>query len=265
MSLSNNRALGLRKFCPSAIVFTSFFSLILLSLAEPLSAAEAVESTEKDETQSTRGIEEVLVTANRRAQNLQEMAAAVAVIGGESLERAGAGGFQDYVFKVPGVDMADSGASKKIAMRGVSNMSVNYSFGTTTSPIGIYLNDMPIQGDGVLPDLDLYDLQRIEVLKGPQGTLYGEGAQGGLMKMLLNTAVAEEFIARAEVGIGRTHNSGEYNNFQKAMINVPLPFLDTWAVRIVGSRRFDAGYIDYFNIPEDHANDVTNEMGRIRG
>ncbi|MFT5575210.1 MAG: iron complex outermembrane receptor protein [Bermanella sp.] len=193
----------------------------------------------------TRDIEEVIVTANRREQSVQDIASGIRVLDGEAMERNGISGMEDYVFSVPGVDFADSGLEKKIAVRGVANTAADGAGGGgASSPIGLYLDDTPIQGNGIMPDLALFDLQRMEVLKGPQGTLYGEGAMGGTIRMILNQPDPDSVAAKVELGESNTRNGGT-NRATNVMLNVPL--FGEWAMRLVGSKRHDAGFINYFN------------------
>jgi iron complex outermembrane receptor protein len=193
----------------------------------------------------TRNIEEVIVTANRREQSVQDIASGIRVLDGEALERNGISGMEGYVFSVPGVDLADSGLEKKIAVRGVANTAADGSgAGGSASPVGIYLDDTPIQGNGIIPDLALFDLQRMEVLKGPQGTLYGEGAMGGTIRMILNQPDPDSIAAKVELGESKTRNGGT-NRASNVMLNVPL--FGEWAMRLVGSKRHDSGFINYFN------------------
>lgn len=232
------------------------------SVAAPESSAPASEGDGPSRTPPQRVLEEIIVTANRRAQNVQDVAGGIRVLEGTDLENTNTSSFEDYVFKIPGADFVDDGATKKVAIRGVSNMALLYgAAGSTASPIGIYLNDTPIQGNGVLPDLDLYDLERIEVLKGPQGTLYGEGAQGGALKMLLNRADPNKLSAKGEIGIGHTYNGSGLNHFEKVAVNAPL--YGSWAARLVGTRRVDQGYVDFPNRRTHGEDDATNLMGRI--
>jgi iron complex outermembrane recepter protein len=207
-------------------------------------------------------VEEIIITSNRRAQNVQDVVGGISVLDGGALESTGAASFDDYVFRIPGADYVDDGAGKKIALRGVANqVSLPNGSGTSTSPIAIYLGDTPIQGNGNLPDLDVYDVERIEVLKGPQGTLYGEGAQGGAFRLLLNHADPDALGAKGDFGIGHTVNGSGLNHFQKVALNVPI--LGSWAVRLVGTRREDQGYVDFPKRGTDGEDDATNLMGRV--
>ena len=199
-------------------------------------------------------LEEIVVTAERRTQNQQDVPTALQAFTGRGLERRGADGFEDYVLSVPGLSFRDQGAgATRIAIRGVSNVSAS-DFGVTTpvSTVGLYLNDVPIQGTSQLPDLNLYDLEQIEVLKGPQGTLYGEGAMGGAIRMTLARPDPAEFSARGEV-IGSFTKSGGFNNGGRAAVNIPLA-QDTTALRIVGTYRDNDGFVDNVARDEDDAN-----------
>ncbi len=207
-------------------------------------------------------LEEIIVTAERRNQNLQDVPTALQVFTGGGLERRGADGFEDYVLSVPGLSFRNQGAgATRIAIRGVSNVSAS-DFGVTTpvSTVGLYLNDVPIQGTSQLPDLNLYDLEQIEVLKGPQGTLYGEGAMGGAIRMTLARPDASEFSARGEV-IGSFTDGGGFNNGARAAINIPLA-QDTTALRIVGTWRDNEGFVD--NIAQDDKNANSSSAFSVR-
>lgn len=216
---------------------------------------------DEDETVTRRVIEEVVVTANRRDQSIQDVPNSLKVLDGAAMEKAGVQGFEDYVFSIPGVDLGKSGTEKRIAIRGIGNLGTNPSGpGGSPSPIAIYLNDTPIQGNGVLPDMTLYDLRQIEVLKGPQGTIYGEGSQGGALKILLNDADPTGFYGKAELSAGSTHNGG-INSTINAMANVPIN--DSWAVRFIGTRKEHEGFVDYSDRGTKNENDSYVSMGRI--
>ncbi len=234
--------------------------IALVCVTVPSFSVGEEESSKPDE-KASRTVEEVVVTASRRAQDVQDIASGIKVFGGEDLEKSGASQFEDYIFQIPGADFGDNGTDKKISVRGISKMAPPQANYVQVSPIGVYLNDTPIQGGGALQDLDLYDLQRIEVLKGPQGTLYGEGAQGGAVRMLLNPADPSEFYAKGEIGFGETKHADGYDRFQKAAVNIPLG--ESWATRLVGTNRTNKGYIDYVNLGIEGANDTSSKSARL--
>jgi len=155
-------------------------------------------------------LEEIIVTASRREQYVQDVPLSIQVMTGEELERLGRDSFEDYILTVPGASFRDQGnGAKRIGLRGISNLSGS-DFGTvdSVSTIGLYLNDVAVQGTSVLPDLALYDLNRVEILKGPQGTLYGEGAMGGAIKMILNQPNLQRFEAKGEAVLSWVDDGG---------------------------------------------------------
>jgi outer membrane receptor protein involved in Fe transport len=193
---------------------------------------------------SESAIEEILVTAARREQRLQDVAGGIQVFTGAELDRLGAESFQDYLLQVPGLSYRDQGSgAKRIAIRGVSNIAGS-DFGVTNSvsTVGVYLNDVPIQGTSVLPDLSLYDLNRIEVLKGPQGTLYGEGAMGGAIKMILNAPDLGKTSFKGDSQLSST-KSGGANYRLRGAVNLPL-ITDRVALRAVATYRNNEGFVD---------------------
>jgi outer membrane receptor protein involved in Fe transport len=206
-------------------------------------------------------LEEVLVTANRREERAQDVASSIQVLKGEDLDRLGANGFQDYLLDVPSVSLRDQGdGGIRIALRGISN-AIGSDFGTTTSstPVGVYLDDVPISATSVLPDLALYDLDRIEVLKGPQGTLYGEGAMGGAIKMILHSPNLDDFQGKGDITVSNT-DSGGFNQWMRAALNAPL-VPGRVAVRVVGSERKDDGFVDNVNAIR-HENNYNDDRAR---
>ena len=233
---------------------------ILLCSLTLASAAHAQVGAEDNQSQTASGdkVESedvILVTANYREQDLQEVPSAIQVFGGEDLDRLGAKGFEDYILSVPGASFRDQGSGiKRVSIRGISNVSAN-DFGAPTSlnTVGFYLNDVPLQGTNSLPDLSLFDLDRVEVLKGPQGTLYGDGAMGGAIKMILQKPDLHAGISgKAAITTSYTEDGGVNFN-TNAALNIPL-IDDRLAVRVVGSLRQEAGFIDNIATGENNVN-----------
>ena len=144
---------------------------------------------------------------------------------------------------VPGVSMRTSGGGQtELEMRGMT------SSGGNSSTVGFYLDDTPLtapssaQNGKVVIDPNLYDLNRIEVLRGPQGTLYGSGSMGGTIKLVPNAPDPNEFDASGELIFGGTDGGDSLNHTENAMVNLPLG--DTAALRIVGSVEHLTGWID---------------------
>lgn len=192
-------------------------SALAQSNQSPQAASEPSESTpqlpESSANPSDSG--DIIVTANRRAQNLQTVPIAVSVIDGTSLAKTRATMIDDLVSKTPNLQLTSTvGDNTPIfALRGVS-MS-DYSL-NQASPVAVYY-DQVYMGNFALLGVAMYDLQRVEVLRGPQGTLYGKNATGGAVNLITNSAKLNETSGYFNVGFGN------YNRIDaNGAINVPL-------------------------------------------
>lgn len=184
-------------------------------------------------------LEEVLVTANKREQNLQDVAYAVTAIGTEALEAPAVVNLSDLAGRIPGLTVTQSTNSRNIvSIRGLipTNFRVN-SF----PMVATYIDETPIS-EPVTPNLATYDLNRVEVLRGPQGTLYGESSMGGIIKYATNAPDLSEFYGSADVEGSATDGGGD-NLGVRGFVNVPL-MQDVAAARFVVSYRDDGGFID---------------------
>jgi outer membrane receptor protein involved in Fe transport len=153
-------------------------------LSSPLLALEANSSDGPASAADREGIQDIIVTAGKHSTKLSEVGGAVSAISGDTLRKMNADKVQDYLGFVPGVSLTSLGrpGQTQISIRGISSQSV----GPATA---IYVDEIPFgqssnesQGAAYSPDLDPSDLERVEVLKGPQGTLYGASSLGGLVK-----------------------------------------------------------------------------------
>lgn len=207
-----------------------------------------------DEAHDSADSEEIIVTATRRETTLQSVGAPIQVMSGAELDRAGASRFEDYILAVPSVSFRDQGnGATRLALRGISNLAgADSGAGSTVSTVGLYLGDIPIQGTSVLPDLAIYDLQRVEVLKGPQGTLYGEGAVGGAVRFLPNPVRLNKFEGSVELA-GLMPEGGDFGWRARGALNVPI-ITDRVGVRLVASYRDEGGFIDNIRTGVDDAN-----------
>src|SRR5581483_2015666 len=203
----------------------------ILGTQAVLSAASAAEQPEA----SSGGIEEVVVTAQRRAENVQDVPIAVQAFTGETLQQLNITSFDDLVRYLPNVTAPSSGPGQdQIFMRGLSAGSPATQSGGSISGfpnVAIYLDDQ----SGQLPgrNLDIYaaDLERIEVLEGPQGTLFGAGAQAGVIRYITNKPKLNVTEANFSAGYATTAH-GDHSTNVDATINLPL-ITDTLAARAV--------------------------------
>ena len=191
------------------------------------------------------GIEEVIVTATKRAENMQDVAIAISALGGDSLKELGVQTFDEYVEYLPNVVSAGIGpGAREIYIRGSaseqSSLSVSSAQGSAPG-VALYLDDMPVSFGGRNLDLYAADLQRVEVLAGPQGTLFGASSQSGTVRMITNQPVIGEFEGRIDLGVSTTAGGGDSNKVE-AMINLPLS--ENVALRMVSYSDKQGGWID---------------------
>ena len=217
-------------------------------------------SGQDDDAQSV--IDEIVVSALKRDSNLRDVPASVSAVTGEHLQDIGAQSLADYINSIPGVTFNNyqPGVSE-VVIRGISSTTYHEQ-GQTVA--GYYINEIPLSEPGwpiVIPDIDTFDLNRVEVLRGPQGTLFGSSSLGGLVNYFVNEADPEGFDSAFEVSYGQTAHSDGDNYAAKAMVNAPVS--DDFAVRLVALRRFDTGYLDNVTTGQADANDLETTGARL--
>jgi outer membrane receptor protein involved in Fe transport len=184
----------------------------------------------------------IIITAQKRAQLLLDVPQSVTVVSGGTLEEQHANSFQDYLKLVPGLQLDQSRAGEgRLILRGVNT-------GGVASTVAVYVDETPfgsssglVNGAVLAGDFDTFDLSRIEVLRGPQGTLYGASSLSGVLRFVTNAPSTSGFDARGRVGL-ETVSDGGLGYSANAMVNIPLG--PTVAFRASGSYRKDAGFID---------------------
>jgi outer membrane receptor protein involved in Fe transport len=189
-------------------------------------------------------VETVLVTANKEVESASNVPMSLTVLTGDKLAREQSFRFEDFVGKVPGLTLIDFGSlGSQLVIRGITT-----GINAVNSQVATYIDDTPYTAPGpyggsylIAPNIDTYDMNRIEVLKGPQGTLYGATALGGLLKYVTNAPDPSGFQASGQAGTSSTQDGGTGYDLH-AMVNVPLS--DDLALRVVGYDNFYAGFID---------------------
>jgi iron complex outermembrane recepter protein len=211
----------------------------------------------------TRALEEVIVTAQKRAERLQDVPIPVTALEAEILATTNQLRIQDYYTRVPGLSLTlggDAGAPI-LAIRGVT------TGGITNPTVGLLVDDVPYgsstsNGAGwSVPDIDPSELARVEVLRGPQGTLYGASSIGGLLKFVTVDPSTEALSARMQAGTSTVEEGDDLGYQVRGSVNVPLG--DTFAVRASGSTRRDPGYIDNVQTGERDVNEIDSDSGRL--
>ena len=212
-------------------------------------AALAQDGVDADES----GHDTIIVTAQKREQRLQDVPLSLTVLGGEEIEARGITDIEDLGFAVPALTIRELGDQRQIAIRGVDN-----NFGPTPLT-GVYVDEVPANGGQVgfgfdLPDLRLYDLERVEVLKGPQGTLFGQGSVGGTVRFITKKPDLNELQFKSNVELALTKDGAPSQMFQGAL-SVPL-IEDKLAIRISPTWDNQDGWID---LPQANAKDANDQ------
>lgn len=191
------------------------------------------------------GVEEIIVTAQKRDETLQNVPMSITAITGAQLERRGVVSLQDAISGVPSIAFRSSGPGRQeLTLRGISSSA------GISSTVGYYLDELAISGissdsetsyQQTNLDPDLFDVQRVEILRGPQGTLYGSGAMGGAVRILTNQPKLGHFQGALKGDVSYTTHGG-FNGQVDGMVNLPLG--RSVALRLVGTYRNFDGYID---------------------
>ncbi|MFT4198889.1 MAG: TonB-dependent receptor [Pseudoxanthomonas sp.] len=232
-----------RLLCPAALL-----ALPTLAFAE--------QDSNTDPT-TAKQLDTVTVTAQKRSERLQDVPMSVQVLDTEKMSSEGSYKLADYFSQIPGLSYIQSPMSSNIVLRGIATDS-----GVSIRPTaGIVIDDVPYGSainTGAIPDLDPSDLQQIEVLRGPQGTLYGASSMGGLIKYVMADPDTSATFGRVETG-GSSSAHGGYGYNARTSVN--LPFSDRFALRVSVFQRKDPYFIR--NQDSNDGNDSQVRGGRI--
>jgi iron complex outermembrane receptor protein len=213
-------------------------TLILASLPAAAAGASADGATTEP-----AGLEEIVVTAQKREERLQDVPISMSVTTGADLDKSSVQSVSDALGLIPGVavNFTGQGGETQLSIRGVTASGPLFS---GPSPIGYYLDSVPfgLVGSAVQPDANSYDLDRVEVLRGPQGTLYGASALNGVVRVLTNDAQLNDFDFKARV-TSSTTSSGGGNYSGDMAVNLPI-IDDVLAARLVVGEEHDSGWIN---------------------
>lgn len=239
-------------------------AIAVLAAASPGLAQAAQPGNEAQDVQST--LQQVVVTATKQgAENVQNVPMSISVVNTANLDREGVTSVGDFINSVPSVSMQQYGPGQnKFAIRGISDPgNIDPTNLVDQSLVSVYLDDTPISMQGATPDLRVVDLQRVEVIRGPQGTLYGASAMAGTIRLITQKPDASSLFGYAE-GDGSYTDGGSGNWSARAMTNIPL-IHDRLAVRLSGYGGRDSGWIDNIGLDEKGANSVDTAQFRAAG
>ncbi len=235
-------------------------SALALFLGSAAAAQQAASRDAAPPERETAQVGDIIVTAQKREQLLSDVPQSISVLGGEALEQRQARTIADYAALVPGLSFESGNPGQtRVVLRGINA-------GGASPTVAVYLDDTPFgsstgqtNGATLAGDFDTFDIERLEVLRGPQGTLYGANSLGGVVKYVTVAPRLGEWEARGQGGAETVRNGGT-GYYGNALVNVPLG--DAVALRASGFYRRTAGYIDAIGIADDDVNRARSYGGR---
>lgn len=214
---------------------------------EPAQPAPPVPATKDQATKDTRTLDTITVTSQKRVENLQKVPISVQVLGEQKLKQQDVMSFADYAKLLPSLSYGTVGGGvfsgpgfAQVYMRGVASGGDGNHSGSQPS-VGMYLDEQPITTIEGSLDVHIYDVERIEALAGPQGTLYGASSQAGTVRIISNKPDPSAFASGYAVEVNSVQGGGT-GHVIEGFVNAPLS--PSAAIRLVGWQKHDAGYVD---------------------
>ena len=191
--------------------------------------------------ESTGGLEEIIVTAQRRSENLQDVPISIQALDSRILQQLSISNFDNYAKFLPSLSFQSFGPGQaQLYVRGVTNGSDGLSVGASPL-VGVYLDEQPVTTIYNNLDVHIYDIERVEALSGPQGTLFGASSMSGTLRIITNKPQLGKFEAGYDLGVTQVDSGGSGGSIE-GFVNFPLT--DRAAIRLVGYTTRDPGYID---------------------
>jgi len=201
-------------------------------------------------------IDEIIVTAQKREQKAHDIPMSISALSGEDLSSKGIADLQSLSLAVPGLSVVESGFLRRVTIRGIGNIAGNNG----SALVGMYVDEASVSNAAISQlDLRMHDLERVEVLKGPQGTLYGEGSVGGAVRYITNDPQLDGFSGNISID-GSSTSSGDTSQELKGVVNIPLS--DSLGLRVVGQYDNAGGWIDQPSLSKSNINNY--ELFNIR-
>ena len=201
----------------------------------------------QEQPAETAQLQEIVVTAQKRTENLQDVPISIQALGTAKLEELHIKNFDDYAMFLPSVEFLSTGPGfEHVYKRGVSSSVLENHSGSLPT-VGVYLDEQPVTTiDGIL-DIHIYDIARVEALAGPQGTLYGASSEAGTIRIITNKPDPSHFAAGYDLGVNQVAHGGVGYSVE-GFLNIPLSPIA--AIRLVGWDEHKAGFID--NVPKTY-------------
>ena len=214
---------------------------VLTPVAGAIAAAlyPSIQAVAQDDVDDERYLDEIIVTSTKREMNVQDIPATIQAFTAETLKQMGAKSMEDYARFIPSVNVVSfTNGSATIVFRG----AITGSGFIAQSTSSVYLDEMSVTNTGSQPQIRTIDIERVEALSGPQGTLYGSDAQAGTMRIVTNKPVMNEFETIIDLEV-RAGSEAEESYRGSLVVNIPL-VEDRLAARLVGFSDKDGGFID---------------------
>src|SRR5215213_2438886 len=242
------------------LIGTAAVALATQSLAQT-TQEETAQAANQPQVAQTSG-DEIIVTATKRATTVQDVPFSINAQTEEDIQRANAVTIEDLSRNIAGLTVQNLGPGQsQVSVRGVSAGQIVRDQPGVKEQVGVYLDESVISLSLFTPDLDLFDLNRVETLRGPQGTLFGSGSVGGTLRYITNQPKLGKMEGLVEGNINHVAD-GDFGGHAKGAVNVPLG--DTAAVRAVGYYTKYAGFIDSVGpAGGDDVNDGQRYGGRV--
>ncbi|MBX3478482.1 MAG: TonB-dependent receptor [Brevundimonas sp.] len=243
-----------------ATLFATASAAVIIGLAPGVAQAQDGRQQTSGSNQEATTVEEVVVTATRRTEKLQDVPLSITSLSQEDLNERGAVGYDGLAEATPGVIVNRASANfNNFTARGIATNGYGANLQST---VAIYIDELPISANGnsTIMDPSLYDVERIEFLRGPQGTLFGSGSLAGALRILTHDPDPNKFDASALVDYG-VMSGGAFRQRYNAMVNVPL-IENELGLRVVGFLRDEDGWLDNIGTGVEGSNSLRQHGGR---
>ncbi|RYF94912.1 MAG: TonB-dependent receptor [Caulobacteraceae bacterium] len=234
---------------------------VALGVATPALCQTEAAAQPAPATDSPADVDEVIVSATRRDEKIQDVPLSITAYSQEELTAKGAVGYEGLAAETPGVVLNRPTANfNNFTARGVATNGYGANLQST---VAIYIDELPIStiGNTTVLDPNIYDIERVEFLRGPQGTLFGSGSLSGALRILTKKPDLSEFDVSALVDLGIADGDALRQRYN-VMVNAPI-IKDTLGVRVVGFYRDEEGWVDNLGTGKNNANTLIDWGGRL--
>ena len=234
--------------------------LVLFSAAAPAMAQETEPATSENSDGTARNDDTIIVTATRREESIKDVPLSISAFDQRELSLKGVVGYEGIAAETPGVIINKPSANfNNFTARGIAVNGYNANLQST---VAVYIDEVPISANGnsTIIDPNLFDVERVEFLRGPQGTLFGSGSLAGAMRILTKSPDLDNFDYSALVDYG-VIDDDSFRQRYNGMVNIPL-MEGKAALRVVGFYRDEEGWVDNYGTGVDNANTLVNYGGR---